>query len=83
MWLDAHLDMAWAAVQGRDLTTPCPDRSQAALSLPDLAEGDVRYAFATIFTDPPSPQMIATNTTKKYGTGPMKLDWNSWPFMRS
>ena len=65
MWLDAHLDMAWAAVQGRDLTTPCPDRSEAALSLPDLAEGDVHYAFATIFTDPPSPQMIATHTDEE------------------
>ncbi len=60
MWIDAHLDMAWAAVQGRDLTSACRDRSKAALSLPDLAEGQVNLVFATIFTEPPSAEMIAT-----------------------
>ena len=51
MWVDGHLDLAYLAVNGRDLRLPCSDPTAGCLSLPDLREGDVRVALATIFTE--------------------------------
>ena len=50
-WADAHLDLAYLAVNGRDLTAALPDDSPHALSLPGLRAGGVRLAFGTIFTE--------------------------------
>jgi microsomal dipeptidase-like Zn-dependent dipeptidase len=59
MWFDAHLDLAYLAVSGRDMLRPVhglADRAgphpPAAVTLPALAEGNVRLALATIFTEP-------------------------------
>jgi len=58
-WFDAHLDLAYVAVRGRDLTQPLsaltptnegPD-PPAAVTLPALADGSVRFALGTIFTE--------------------------------
>lgn len=53
-WCDAHLDLAYLALSGRDMTVPLAEAEgppqPAAVTLPSLAEGDVRWAFATIFT---------------------------------
>lgn len=59
-WFDAHLDLAYLAVCGRDLTrplaglagAPAGPHSPAAVTLPSLADGRVRFALATIFTEP-------------------------------
>lgn len=52
---DAHLDLACLAVHGRDMLAP-PETAggpwqPGAVTLPSLAEGDVRIALATIFTE--------------------------------
>ncbi len=51
MWIDGHLDLAYLALEGRDLCAACPD-GQSCISLPDLREGGVTLAFGTIFTEP-------------------------------
>ncbi|MCE7973526.1 MAG: hypothetical protein DYG92_04255 [Leptolyngbya sp. PLA1] len=59
-WFDAHLDLAYLAVSGRDLAKPLgglPSGAEgphppAAVTLPSLADGRVRFALATIFTEP-------------------------------
>ena len=59
-WLDAHLDLAYMALDGRDLCKPCEDRDQACISLPALREADVDLVFATIFSAPgPLPEADA------------------------
>ncbi len=54
-WIDGHLDIAYVAVSGRDLTVPCPDPEEGCLSFPDLAEAPVHVALATIFTEARAP----------------------------
>lgn len=54
VWFDAHLDLAYLALGGRDLTAALADATgppqPAAVTLASLREGGVRWAFATIFT---------------------------------
>lgn len=56
LWFDAHLDLAYLAVCGRDmlasLDPSAPPHPPAAVTLPALAAGNVRLALATIFTEP-------------------------------
>jgi membrane dipeptidase len=55
-WFDAHLDLAYLAVRGRDMLAALDPGAgphpPAALTLPVLREGGVRFALATIFTEP-------------------------------
>ena len=51
MWIDGHLDLAYMALEGRDLCVPCSDE-KSCISLPDLREGGVTLVFGTIFTEP-------------------------------
>lgn len=54
-WFDAHLDLAYLAVASRDMTQPLESVQQrdatASVTLPALAEGGVRFALGTIFTE--------------------------------
>ncbi|MCC6661781.1 MAG: dipeptidase [Phycisphaerales bacterium] len=54
-WFDAHLDLAYLAVSGRNMLAPLAPASgphpPAAVTLPALREGGVRFALATIFTE--------------------------------
>lgn len=58
-WFDAHLDLAYLAVRGRDMLAPLAELREptegpdppAAVTLPSLREGGVRFALATIFTE--------------------------------
>lgn len=56
LWFDAHLDLAYLAVSGRDLRSELNPEAgphpPAAVTLPSLAAGGVRMAMATIFTEP-------------------------------
>jgi len=63
-WFDAHLDLAYLAVRGRDMLSPLdalreptegPD-PPAAVTLPSLRDGHVKFALATIFTEPVLPE---------------------------
>lgn len=54
-WFDAHLDLAYLAVSGRDMLAPLNPKADphapASITLPALAEGRVRFALGTIFTE--------------------------------
>ncbi|MCC6950020.1 MAG: membrane dipeptidase [Phycisphaerales bacterium] len=75
-WFDAHLDLAYLAVCGRNLSLPLAALSgaaadphpPAAVTLPSLADGRVRFALATIFTEPRGPD-AATLDTFEYREG--------------
>jgi len=47
-WIDGHLDLAYLAVNGRDLRIRCADPQAGCVSLPDLREGGITTVFATI-----------------------------------
>lgn len=59
-WFDAHLDLAYLAVRGRDMLSPLHalagpalgPHAPAGVTLPALEAGRVRFALATIFTEP-------------------------------
>lgn len=55
-WFDGHLDLAYLAVRGRNMLLDPRDAEKphtpAAVTLPSLADGEVRLALATIFTQP-------------------------------
>lgn len=55
LWFDAHLDLAYLAINGRDMEAPpesCGGPHQpASATLPSLEEGGVRFALGTIFTE--------------------------------
>ena len=50
-WIDAHLDLAYLAVNGREMRGPVADDAPHALTLGSLSEGCVRVALGTIFTE--------------------------------
>lgn len=53
-WCDAHIDLAYLALGGRDMALSLDEArtsdAGATITLPSLREGDVRWAFATVFT---------------------------------
>ena len=60
MVVDAHLDLAYIASRGRDLSLPAAGQPAVegetpTVSFPDLAAGGVGLACATIFCEPHSP----------------------------
>ena len=50
-WIDGHLDLAYLALNGRDMCAPVAADAPFALTLPALREGGVRVALGTIFTE--------------------------------
>lgn len=59
--VDAHLDLAWNHVRGRDITLPAAQQPMvhnetATIGLPDLRAGGVRLVVATLFSLPDSPE---------------------------
>lgn len=54
-WIDGHLDLAYLAVSGRDLTRPVADRTTGCISLPELVEAGVDTCFGTIYTELGAP----------------------------
>jgi membrane dipeptidase len=84
-WVDGHLDLAYLALgdrpgSARDLLTRVPDRNAACVSLPDLSDGPVRIALATIFTelgalDAPCGYRDAEDREGAHAAGRRQLDW--------
>lgn len=54
-WIDGHLDLAYLAVAGRDLTRPVVSPAEGCLSLPALREAGVRVVLGTLYTQKGSP----------------------------
>lgn len=66
IWFDAHLDLACLAVNRRDMLAPLPADTSAigpfapaSVTLPELAAGNVRFALATVFTEPDGDDAVA------------------------
>lgn len=51
-WTDAHIDLAYLAVSGRELRQPVRIAAQGCVSLPELRAGGVDLVFATVYTEP-------------------------------
>lgn len=59
-WIDAHLDLAFIAFDGRDISKPCQDAAKGCISLPALRQANIDLVCATIFTAPgPIPEADA------------------------
>jgi membrane dipeptidase len=71
---DAHLDLSYNALAGRDVLKPAIDQPAdgpfiPTVGLPDLARGGVSVVCATVFTEPtPDPD-------EAYARGQAHLDW--------
>ena len=84
-WFDGHLDLAYLALgprpgAGRDLARRVEDRGAACVSWPDLADGPIRLALATIFTelgapDAPCGYRDRDDRDGAHAAGRRQLDW--------
>lgn len=80
IFFDAHLDLAYLAVNRRDMLAVDPQLAggpdqPAAVTLPSLREGRVRFALATIFTerDGKGPEGYA-DEARAYAAGRAQLE---------
>lgn len=86
-WFDAHLDLAYLAVNGRDMLSSlasAEDRERvggphppASITLPSLAEGRVRFVLGTIFTEQggPGPEGYpVSDTVRAHAAGRAQLE---------
>ncbi len=59
-WFDAHLDLPYLALQGRDLRVPIEQATggdlPVALTFHSMTQGNIRYALGTIFINPGMPE---------------------------
>jgi membrane dipeptidase len=81
-WIDGHLDLAYLAVNGRDMLASVPVEAPHACSLPALREGGVRVALGTIFTElggDPATERVAYRTSDDldgaHRAGLVQLEW--------
>lgn len=51
-WIDGHLDLAYLAVNGRDVHADCPDTAKGCVSFPAIRAANIEIIFGTIFTEP-------------------------------
>ncbi len=58
-WFDAHLDLPYLALQGRDMLAPAAHATggdlPASLTFHSMRHGNIRYALGTIFINPGMP----------------------------
>lgn len=81
-WIDGHLDLAYLALNGRDLRADVPKDAPHALTLPALRDGNVRVALGTIFTElggDPSNEAVAYRDSDDlegaHRVGLAQLEW--------
>src|SRR5829696_1590044 len=94
MIVDAHLDLSYNALHGRDVRRPAADQPAdpegdiATVGLPDLLAGGVRLICATLFCEPSIDGKSGyRNSQEAYDAALRHLDWyeKSWrdqPFVR-
>lgn len=74
-WLDAHLDLAYLAAEGRDLDHPSLPGSDRCVSWPELAEAPIHACLGTIFVDPIDPASEACGEEAAAEAGRWQLGW--------
>jgi membrane dipeptidase len=52
LWIDGHIDLAYVALQGRNILQPCPGHEKTCISIPDLTKSPIATFFGTIYTSP-------------------------------
>jgi membrane dipeptidase len=80
--IDAHLDLAYNALRGRDVLRPAADQMPdeegiASVGLPDLRAGHVGLICATIFCEPALivPGRGYTNADEAHAMAQRQFDW--------
>jgi membrane dipeptidase len=51
-WIDGHIDLAYIALQGRNIRIPCIHPEDDCISIPDLMDSPIQTFFGTIYTSP-------------------------------
>jgi membrane dipeptidase len=81
-WADGHLDLAYLAVNGRDMRAAVPADAPHSLTLASMREGGVRVALGTIFTehggDPAKDRAAYIDSNDVEGAhraGLLQLEW--------
>ena len=81
-WADGHLDLAYLAVNGRDMRAPVPDDAPHSVTIAAMREGGVRVALGTIFTelggDPAKDRAAYLDSNDVEGAhraGLLQLEW--------
>lgn len=81
-WFDAHLDLAYLADNGRDMTRPIADCGgpdlPAAITFPSLAAGNVKACLGTIFTESDGKDSVgypAGDSEAAHAAGVRQLEW--------
>src|SRR5690348_7098478 len=78
---DAHLDLSYNALRGRDVLRPAreqtaDDEGIPTVGLPDLRAGGVGLVCATVFTMPSIDGKVGYRTADEaYAEGQRHLDW--------
>jgi membrane dipeptidase len=49
-WIDGHIDLAYIALQGRNILETCSESEKACISIPDLEKSPISTFFGTIYT---------------------------------
>lgn len=69
-WFDAHLDLAYLAINGRDMLAPLrpdlPPHPPAGVTLPALRTAGVRACLATIYTQAVAPGQQGAGVAERY-----------------
>ena len=79
--IDAHLDLAYNALKGRQVLRPAVEQTPdpddiPTCGLPDLHAGNVKLICATIFAEPNSPKFKGyTNAEEAHTAGWAQLQW--------
>src|SRR5688500_15682492 len=79
--VDAHLDLSYNVLRGRDVTLPASaqprvDNETATVGLPDLRAGNVGLICATIFCPPGKYRTFGYTTAEEArGTAMTQLNW--------
>jgi membrane dipeptidase len=94
MIVDAHLDLSYNALHGRDVRRPAaeqppdPEGDIATVGLPDLLDGGVRLMCATLFCQPGIDGKPGYRTAQEAHDEALKhldwyeKDWRDQPFVR-
>ncbi len=79
--IDAHLDLAYNALRGRDVLRPASEQKPdpddiPTVGLPDLHAGGVKLICATIYAEPDSPKFKGYRTAEEAHTaGLRQMQW--------
>ena len=75
-WVDGHIDLAYVALNGRDIFAKSEDASASCITIPDLMQSPIRTFFGTIYTTQSDDRFgysCSTDRTGAYLAGTTQL----------